>query len=164
VAVIEKSKDGVTPLRLPDDHLRRSGYRLPTEAEWECACRAGTQTSRSYGSSVELLANNAWYNANAQNRTWPVGQIRPNDLGLFDMHGNVWSWCQESGWAYPPGTRERPARDEEDRRDITDALRRVMRGGAFLTNASLVRSAQRRNLKPGVRYVTAGMRVARTLR
>jgi formylglycine-generating enzyme required for sulfatase activity len=131
VAVIQKSKDGSTPLRLPVNYLKRRGYRLPTEAEWELACRAGVRTSRYYGSSLDLLPRYAWYNANAQDRTWPVGQKRPNALGLFDMHGNVWNWCQEGYRDYPAGARERPFRDLEDTRAITLDLPRGVRGGMF---------------------------------
>src|SRR5205807_10525143 len=118
VAQIQKCKDGVTPLGLPTNHLNRRGYRLPMEAEWEFACRAGARTSRYYGSSLELLPRHAWYLANAEDRTWPVGQKRPNDLGLFDMHGNVSTWCQKSARRYPPGSKERPARDDEDQKHI----------------------------------------------
>src|SRR5439155_12282800 len=73
---------------------RRTGYRLPTETEWEYACRAGTATSRCYGDAVALLARYAWY-SNTGEETWaPVGQLLPNAFGLFDMHGNVPEWCQ----------------------------------------------------------------------
>src|SRR5207253_2222430 len=119
VAAIEKCKDGVTPLRLPRDYLSRTGYRLPTEAEWEHACRAGTRTSRWYGSSEDMLAQHGWYQHNARDRAWPVGQKKPNPFGLFDMHGNTWDWCQESGWLYEPGVGGKPAEDEENKRDVT---------------------------------------------
>jgi formylglycine-generating enzyme required for sulfatase activity len=162
VAEIEKCKDGVTPLRLPSNHLKRQGYRLPTEAEWEFACRAGTQTSHSYGSSVELLPRYAWYQSNAKERTWPVGQHKPNDFGLFDMHGNVYTWCQESSWLYPSGTEARPVPDAEDLRPVTDRFSRVLRGASFLNHAPNVRSANRINSRPALRLDLVGVRPCRT--
>src|SRR5262249_23284302 len=111
----EPVEEGMKPFA---GHLSRTGYRLPTEAEWEYACRAGTLTSRHYGEGQELLGRYAWFLGNSRDRAWPVGQKRPNDLGLFDMHGNVWAWCQEGGWDYPDGRAE----DKEDLRDITDRL------------------------------------------
>jgi serine/threonine protein kinase/formylglycine-generating enzyme required for sulfatase activity len=162
VAVIEKSKDGGTPLRLPPDYLRRKGYRLPTEAEWEYACRAGARTRLYYGSSLDLLPRYCWHLQNAEDQTWPVGQKRPNDLGLFDMHGNVWNWCQEGAGRYGPGTFEVPARDEEDKREITDQLRRVLRGNSFSSRAPIVRTAVRLSINPGNRNKSLGLRVAQT--
>jgi formylglycine-generating enzyme required for sulfatase activity len=76
------------------------GYRLPTEAELEYACRAGAVTSRYYRQAEELLAEYGWYLKNSKERSWPLGGKKPNDLGLFDMHGNVWNWCQESYQGY----------------------------------------------------------------
>jgi formylglycine-generating enzyme required for sulfatase activity len=161
--VLESAReDRPVPLQLPAGHLGRVGYRLPTEAECELACRAGAPTSRYYGTSVDLLPRYAWFHGNSKDRTWPVGQKRPNDMGLFDMHGNVWSWCQESLWPYPPGTREAPAVDEEYKRGITSTLLRALRGGSFLSLAPSVRSAYRFGFRPALRNPFVGLRVCRT--
>jgi formylglycine-generating enzyme required for sulfatase activity/tRNA A-37 threonylcarbamoyl transferase component Bud32 len=162
MAEIEKSRDGVTPLRLPADYLSRTGYRLPTEAEWEYACRAGTVTSHSYGASVELLPRYAWILINAQDRAWPVGQKRPNDLGLFDLYGNVTNWCQEAAFSYPKQQGTKPITDKEDLRDITDLIYRLLRGGSFVNHALNVRSANRLPLRPSGGGNAVGFRVART--
>jgi formylglycine-generating enzyme required for sulfatase activity len=163
IAEIEKCKDGVTPLKLPADYLTRTGYRLPTEAEWEYACRAGTQTRYSFGSEEDMLADHAWYIANARDRAWPPGQKKPNAFGLFDMHGNVWNWCRESYWKYEPGTDSHPAEDAEDTRSVGDPLTIVLRSGSFDGNARWQRSANRGYNRPTYRADTTGFRLARTL-
>ena len=162
IAEIEKCKDGVTPLKLPANYLSRTGYRLPSEAEWEFACRAGSESSRFYGSAVAMLGQYGWYLQNAQDRTWPVGKKKPNRFGLFDMHGNTWNWCQESSWGYKPGSGGKAATDEEDKRDITDKLSRALRGGSFIDLPSNVRCASRINNRPSTRDNSIGLRVART--
>jgi formylglycine-generating enzyme required for sulfatase activity len=162
VAEIEACKQGKAPLRLPANYLKRRGYRLPTEAEWECANRAGALTSRPYGSSEDLLPRYAWNLFNAQDRTWPVGQKRPNDLGLFDALGHVRSWCQDRAGPYPAGSRERPAGDGEDEREITITASRVLRGASFSAHPPDQRAAYRSTYGPAVRYITVGFRVART--
>jgi formylglycine-generating enzyme required for sulfatase activity len=143
------------------DYLARTGYRLPTEAEHEYACRAGTATARSCGEPREVLPRYGWYLANSQDRTWPVGQKRPNDLGVFDMHGNVYTWCQDWAGPYPAG--EGPVDDVEDKRDISDPTRRVLRGSTFSEAPPNVRSAFR-CFRPSNRYDTVGVRLARTIR
>jgi formylglycine-generating enzyme required for sulfatase activity len=102
----EHIKDGD---KLPDDYVTRTGYRLPTSAEWECACRAGTVTSRSYGSADELMKYYGWHLDNCGNRTWPLGLLKPNDLGLFDMYGNVMEWCSDE-FRFSPEVQERRLR------------------------------------------------------
>src|SRR5262249_10588919 len=77
------------------DFDQSAGYRLPHEWEFEHAARAGAVTSRCFGETEELLPHYAWYNKNSKNSIWPVGQLMPNDFGLFDAHGNVYCWCQE---------------------------------------------------------------------
>jgi formylglycine-generating enzyme required for sulfatase activity len=91
-------------MQLAPDYLERTGYRLPTEAEREYSCRAGGLTAYYYGQTTGLLPKYGWYLSNAQEHSWPVGSLKPNDLGLFDMHGNVWNWCSDSFTRYQPGS------------------------------------------------------------
>src|SRR5262249_55789667 len=110
-------------VRLKERYLSLTGYRLPTEAEWEVACRAGTVTSRHYGQSEELLRYYGWYLQNSGDRTWPVGSKKPNDWGLFEMHGNVWNWCQEKA---PQGKEGEPYDDREGVLSINSEESRVL--------------------------------------
>ena len=82
-------------MKIPASFLKRTGYRLPTEAEWEYTCRANTDKHFSFGEPLELLRRYAWYQDNAHSRTWPVGNLMPNAVGMFDMHGNVAEWCHD---------------------------------------------------------------------
>jgi formylglycine-generating enzyme required for sulfatase activity len=149
-------------MKLRAGYLGRKGYRLPTEAEWEYACRAGAVTSRYYGDTEELLPGYGWYLKNSGQRTGPVGGKKPNDLGLFDMHGNVWSWCQERYRPYPksPGIEN----DIEDILSINNHERRGLRGGSFSLLAVGVRCANRTGLVPSSRGINVGIRPARTFR
>jgi formylglycine-generating enzyme required for sulfatase activity len=150
-------------VKLKEKYLRLTGYRLPTESEWEYACRAGTVTSRHYGQSEELLTHYGWYLENAGERTWPVGRKKPNDLGLHEMHGNVFNWCQEKYEAYPEWKEGMVYDDNEDTLPVNKEDSRVLRGGSFDFSAGYIRSARREWYIPAYRFSWAGLRVARTL-
>ncbi len=132
-------------------------YRLPTEAEWEYACRAGTTTAYSFGDDVSQLGEYAWYLANSENTTHPVGEKKPNAWGLYDMHGNVWEWCQD--W-YAPYDSLKVVRDPTG---PTSGVYRVLRGGAFNDHPEDVRAANRLSNQPDNRYPNAGFRLAMTI-
>jgi formylglycine-generating enzyme required for sulfatase activity len=157
----EVIEEGMTPRR---GHLHLQGYRLPTEAEWEYGCRAETCSSRYYGSSLELLPRYAWYLKSTEERTWPVGQKRPNDFGLFDMHGNVFNWCQEMDKDYPVEKDGQGVEDEEDLEVVKNETTRSVRGGAFGYLPAFVRSACRPAFRPNERSSYIGFRPARTWR
>ena len=138
-------------------------YRLPTEAEWEYACRAGAVTSRYYGLSEELLGQYAWCLTNTGgDRARPCGRLLPNDLGLFDMLGNVFEWCNGRYEDYPDGE----GRKFDDPINICDSdyeiIPRLLRGGSFSNQPAHVRSANRSGIRPAVRSLNVGFRLART--
>jgi serine/threonine protein kinase/formylglycine-generating enzyme required for sulfatase activity len=147
--------------KLKKNYLSLSGYRLPTEAEMEYATRAGAVTARYFGETDDLLPKYEWYEKNSQERTWPVGSKKPNDLGLFDVQGNVLTWCQESYKPYPQG--KEATDDKEDGPVIDSTVTRLLRGGSFLHTAVYVRSAFRDNYVPSLRVDNIGVRPARTL-
>jgi len=157
---LSQIKDG---MKLPANYLRRTGYRLSTEAEWEFACRAGASTSRCYGGSSELLGHYARFVLNSNDRTWPVGQFKPNDFGLFDMHGNIWEWCHEGAIELPSSFPEVIEDREETNLKVTAGQVRMVRGGSFDRNAKHIRSASRLRLRTTDEYLIVGLRVARTL-
>ena len=130
-----------------------NGYRLPTEAEWEYACRAGSTTTWCFGDDESLLGSYAWYLENSNGKTHPVGQKRPNAWGLYDMHGNVWEWCWDWYGAYPSSA-------ETDPRGPISGSYRVGRGGSYWSNANDTRSASRGADYPGSGYYV-GFRVVR---
>ncbi|MGZ3472092.1 MAG: formylglycine-generating enzyme family protein, partial [Isosphaeraceae bacterium] len=149
-------------MKIVPDALKQPGYRLPTEAEWEYACRAGAVTSRYYGRSVELLGKYAWYLQNSQDRAWPCGQLLPNELGLFDMLGNVYEWCQEQYYRYPEGEGNTTANDMNILLSINEKNPRLLRGGTFSNPPAVVRSALRNWRAPASRISDLGFRPSRT--
>jgi hypothetical protein len=147
--------EGTEPeLTIPADSTSRLGYRVPTEAEWEYACRVGSTTSRFFGESPEWLSRYAWYNANWEGRSWPVGSLRPNPLGLFDLYGNVSEWCTHA--------RSDEARAREIRSNGPHP-QEVRRGNSAPHFAPDLRSAARIRTFVGYRHLTVGFRLARTL-
>ena len=140
-----------------------SGYRLPTEAEWECACRAGAGTSRYYGQTETLLPNYAWYQVNGDGHTWPVAKLKPNDYGLFDMQGNSIEWVYDAFSDYLSSAEN--VADGPISATISETRSRVMRGGSFYSQSLNLRSAQRLGNQPGSRLNNlVGFRPARTYR
>jgi sulfatase modifying factor 1 len=117
---------------------KRTGktYRLPTEAEWEYACRAGSGTRFCFGDSDRDLGGYGWYDDNSGRKTHPVAQKKPNAWGLYDLHGNVWEWCQGRYGKYPSGSVVDPI-------GSSSGAYRVKRGGSWFNNASSCRSARR---------------------
>jgi formylglycine-generating enzyme required for sulfatase activity len=129
-------------------------YRLPTEAEWEYAARAGTTTAYSFGDDPRQLGEYAWFYDNAGQATHPVGQKKPNPWGLYDMHGNVWEWVQDWYAAYSAGTAVDPA-------GPAAGSSRVLRGGGWFDNAVCCLSAFRGRDAPGGRSGFLGLRLLR---
>ena len=138
---------------LPEEKKTGREYRLPTEAQWEYACRAGSKTAYSFDDEEGLLPEYGWFKRNSSNRTHTVGLLEPNAWGLFDLHGNVWEWCSDWFGEYPMGAvSERTAPKEG-----TD---RVFRGGVWDGGAALCRSANRSWVTPVVRRSINGFRLA----
>jgi len=158
--------DAAQGLDLPADYLRRTGFRLPTEAEWEYAARAGTTTSRHFGDGDADLAQYAWYDATtSRERAHPVAQLKPNPWGLYDMLGNVWEWTLDRRQPYPSG--DAVTVDAEDSvLRVSNDVARTRRGGSFAYEWFTVRSAHRGDVTyfPQQTRDNVGFRVARTVR
>ena len=129
------------------------GYRLPTESEWEYACRAGTTTAYSFGDKI--TPKDANYVGSEIGKPVAIGSYKPNSFGLYDIHGNVWEWCEDWYGDYPAGAvtdPKGPAKGEY----------RVLRGGSFLNYDSGARSSLRNFDSPSSRSFSFGFRLART--
>lgn len=141
---------------LPEERKAGRVYRLPTEAEWEYACRAGTNTKYSFGDDESRLGEYGWYDGNADSQSHPVGQKKANAWGLYDMHGNVWEWCSDLYAVYPEGAATDPKGPEK-------GSDRAFRGGCWGNAAAYCRSAYRYGYQPQYQHDYLGLRVALSL-
>jgi formylglycine-generating enzyme required for sulfatase activity len=134
-------------------------YRLPTEAEWEYACRAGSRAAFCFGDDDSRLGEYAWYDGSAGNKTHPVGSRKPNAWGLYDMHGNVWEWCsdwyQEGYYLASPAT---------DPKGPDSGQFRVLRGGCWYNRPVMCRSTRRDFNRSDYRDDGVGFRVVLVVR
>jgi formylglycine-generating enzyme required for sulfatase activity len=129
-------------------------YRLPTEAEWEYTCRAGSITAYSFGDDKKRLGEYGWYSANAGGEIHPVGQKMPNPWGFYDMYGAVWEWCSDWYAPYPRGLVTDPA-------GPSSGSDRVLRGGGWFDGAMRCRSGFRSYFSPDFHSSFFGFRLAR---
>jgi len=152
-------KEGLTPAYIINGtnvtwNRNANGYRLPTEAEWEYACRAGTNTA--YNTGANISDDTGWYGANSGNTTRPIGQKPANAWGLYDMHGNVLEWCWDWYGSYPSSAQTDPL-------GASLGSNRVGRGGSWGGTTAGVRSALRNDGIPTNRYYIIGFRLARNV-
>ena len=132
------------------------GYRLPTEAEWEFAARGGNKTKGTYHSGANNLDEVGWYKLNSGEHTWPVAQKKPNELGIYDMSGNVWEWV----WDFYDANYYSHS-DASNPKGPESGQYRVMRGGAFYNYANYTQVYTRQNHHPGFMQNSVGFRIAR---
>ncbi|MGA1869624.1 MAG: SUMF1/EgtB/PvdO family nonheme iron enzyme [bacterium] len=131
-----------------------TGLRLPSEAEWEYACRAGTKTRYYTGDTEKDLAMAGWYSGNSDNKTHPVGEMEPNAFGLYDMHGNAWEWCEDTWHDKYKGAPKDGSAWGDDK-----SPRRVLRGGSWFSSVGDCRAANRIGLDLSSRGQYIGFRL-----
>jgi formylglycine-generating enzyme required for sulfatase activity len=141
--------------------LDRNGYRLPTEAEWEYACRAGVGVAWGHGRAERRLGQYAWFLKTSDDHLWPAGRLLPNEAGLFDMFGNAAEWCQEGAFPYPREAGEH-ATLLDDSTTVYANTNRVLRGASFLSVSASVRAAFRGVNRPDEVLNNVGFRPSRT--
>ncbi|MDB9507977.1 SUMF1/EgtB/PvdO family nonheme iron enzyme [Microcystis aeruginosa CS-338/01] len=142
--------------------LTGKNYRLPTEAEWEYACRAGTKTRFSFGDDKEQLGDYAWFDGNSNNTTHPVGEKRPNPWGIYDMHGNVWEWCADQhheNYVNKPDNIKKNGSLAWLDSDITNQSSIIRRGGLWYRDPLACSSAYRGRSVAAIRNNDLGFRV-----
>ncbi len=149
-------------IRMKDNYINLTGYRLPTAVEREYACRAESVTARFYGETEELLGKYAWYLRNSEDRCWSVGSKMPNDFGLFDMHGNVHNWCLDTGGLFF-NVGQKAFEELNNAFNVSAEMARQLRGGSHFNYAAQVRSATQNGNRPTTHDVHLGFRVARTI-
>ena len=133
--------------------LTGQNFRLPTEAEWEFACRGGNNSRGYKYSGSNYIDNVAWYSGNSGDKTHPVATKLPNELGIYDMSGNVWEWCSDWYGKYSSGAQTNP-------KGPYDGSSRVERGGSWIISAGYCRSSDRLSISPGNRYYSLGLRLS----
>ena len=138
---------------------KKVGVKLPTEAQWEYACRGGSSYNYCYGNDEGKLINYGWFQSNSNKRSHPVGKKKPNAYGLYDMHGNLWEWCADwfDEYYYRESSKKDPVGPVKGRK-------RVVRGGSWwYGNELYLRSSFRTGLKPYIREAFLGLRLVKSI-